>query len=104
MENIFPEIKRRYFEVFGDLEKEISFLRKLVFILTAIVILELVFLFFVSQKPPVVIRVDRVAGAQVIEDLKINNAPTSFEIISFAKRFTHRYTAYNSYTLSKDLA
>ncbi len=104
MQNIFPEIKRHYFEVFGDLEKEIKFLRKLAFGLLFIVILELIFLFNASKKPPVVIRVDKVAGAEVIKDLKHNNEPTSFEIVSFAKRFTVRYTAYNSYTLSKDLA
>ncbi len=104
MQNIFPEIKRHYFEVFGDLEKEIKFLRKLAFVLLFIVILELVFLFNASKKPPVVIRVDKVAGAEAIEDLKHNNEPTSFEMVSFAKRFAVRYTAYNSYTLSKDLA
>ena len=100
----FSKIKRKYFEVFGDLEEEIRFLRKLAIIFTGIFFVLLVVLFFTAKKAPVVIRVSEVSGAQTINDLKQNNAPTPPEMIGFAKRFTVRYTGYNSYTASRDLS
>lgn len=100
----FSKIKRRYFEVFGDLEVEIRFLRKLTLILSGVVVLLVFFVFLLSRRPPVVIRVSEVEGAQAIADLRSNNEPTRFEILSFAKHFTTNYTAYNSYTLSRDMS
>jgi hypothetical protein len=104
MTDQFSKIKRKYFEAFGDLEEEIRFLRRLSFIFSAVVLALLVSLFFVSKKPPVVIRVSEVKGAEVINDLKQNNAPITYEMIGFAKRFTLRYTGYNSYTVTRDLS
>lgn len=103
-ETPFSKIKRRYFEAFGDLEEEIRFLRKLGFFLSGTILLLLFFLFVLAKRPPVVIRVSEVEGAQAIQDLKENNAPTAHEMIGFAKRFTARYTGYNSYTVSRDVA
>lgn len=104
MRDQFSKIKRRYFEAFGDLEEEIDFLRRLAFIFAGTVALLLVILFAVSRKPPVVIRVSDVRGAEVVSDLKENNAPSSYEMISFARRFTARYTGYNSYTVTRDIS
>lgn len=98
-----PNIKRRYFEVFGDLEEEIRFLRRTAFCLAGILLVLICFLFQMAKKPPIVIRVSEVQGAQAIRDLPGNNAPTPQEMIGFSKRFVLRYTGYNSYTVSRDM-
>jgi len=103
-DTVFPRIKRRYFEAFGDIEEEARFLRKSVFFLIAIIFFLIVFGFFIARRPPVVIRVSELKGAEVIHSLKENNAPNEHELMAFAKRFTVRYTAFNSYTVSRDLS
>lgn len=102
-EEPFSNIKRKYFEVFGDLEKEISFLRTLTLAFTGLLLAAVFFLFLAAKKTPVVIRVTEVAGAEVIKDLQSINEATPYEMIGFAKRFTARYTGHNSYTVSRDL-
>ena len=104
MSDQFSKVKRRYFEAFGDLEEEIKFLRSFAFVLSGIVFVLLIILFLTAKKPPVVIRVSEVKGAEVLTNLKQNNAPSSYEMIAFAKRFTARYTGYNSYTATRDLS
>ncbi len=104
MESAYSKIKRRYFEAFGDIEEENRFLRKLTFSMAALILIFLFFVFGLSKRPPVVIRVTEVRGAEVIRDLKTNNLATSHEMIGFAKRFAARYTAYNSYTIKRDMA
>jgi hypothetical protein len=96
-------MKRKYFEAFGDLEEEIRFLRKLLFSLAAALSLFSLILILLSKRAPLVIRVDQVKGAQVIEDLRLNNEPAPYEMIAFGKRFAARYTGYNSYTVARDL-
>ncbi len=103
-ETAFSKIKRHYFEAFGDLEEENRFLRKLAFFQGGIILFFLIFLFMLAKRTPFVVRVSEVAGAQTVQDLKQNNAPTAHEMIGFAKRFTARYTGYNSYTLKRDMA
>ncbi len=104
MSEIIAKVKRRYFEAFGDLEMEIQFLRKANLILAFIVLLAFAGSVILGMKPPVVIRVSEVEGAQVIRDLPKHNEPTHHEIIALSKRFTLRYTGFNSYTVTKDLA
>jgi len=104
MTEIFQKIKRRYFEAFGDLEKEIAFLRKANLSLCGIIFFLLLSILCLGLKPPVVIRVSEVEGARMIQDINTNNLPASYEVIGFAKRFTARYTAFNSYTMTRDLA
>jgi len=101
---ILTKIKRRYFEVFGDLEKEINFLRKTNLLLSFIILLMLGSVIYLGAKPPVVIRVSRVEGAKTIQDLHTNNLPEGYEMVGFAKRFTISYTAFNSYTYTRDFA
>lgn len=102
MENPVIKIKRRYFEAFGDLEKENSFLRKIALGFLCVVFVSVVLLFFAGKRMPVVIRVDEL-GSHAIKDLAGNNEPDAHEIVGFAKRFTVRFTGYNSYTILKDL-
>lgn len=104
MNDLFSRMKRRYFEVFGDLEKEISFLRGANIFLGLIILFMSFSLFFFGMRPPVVIRVSEVEGAKTVTDLNVSNQPSSHEILAFAKRFTADYTAFNSYTLARDLA
>jgi len=100
----FSNVKRKYFEAFGDLEEEISFLRRMSFIFVGVLFVLLIMLFLAAKKTPIVIRVSEVKGSEVIQDLRQNNLPTSYEMISFAKRFAARYTGYNSYTVTRDLS
>ncbi|MBI4972093.1 MAG: hypothetical protein HZC17_09750 [Candidatus Omnitrophica bacterium] len=102
MENPVIKIKRRYFEAFGDIEKENNFLRKITLGLVCLVFVSSVLLFFSGKRMPVVIRVDEL-GSHAIKDLALNNEPDAHEIVGFAKRFTVRFTGYNSYTILKDL-
>jgi len=104
MSEVITRVKRRYFEVFGDLEKEIAFLRRTNLFLIFVLMLVFIGVIILGMKPPVVIRVSEVEGAQMIRDLNTNNAPTSHEVLALAKRFTMRYTAFNSFTVTKDLA
>ncbi len=98
------KIKRRYSEVFGDLEAQVEHLK----LLTLGLLLLLSFTFIgalrIARRPPVVIRVTEVGQAQIIQDLAMHNAPSEVEILHFAKTFTSRYTAYNAYTLHQDIA
>lgn len=102
MDSFISKIKRRYYEAYGDLEKENSFLKKLTLGFVLILLLEMTFIFYLGKKEPVVIWADE-AGYQVITNLVSHNEPREFEIVNFAKQFTKHYTAYNSYTVSKDL-
>ena len=102
MENPIIKIKRRYFEAFGDLEKENNFLRKISIGLVCVFFISIILLFFAGKRMPVVIRVDEL-GSHAIKDLVGNNEPDAHEIVGFSKRFTVRFTGYNSYTIVKDL-
>lgn len=103
MSSIFSGIKRRYFEAFGDLEKENEFLKKITLALIALSFLFAILLFLEGKKTPIVIRVDKL-GSHEIKDLKEEANPQGYEIVAFAKRFTLSYTGYNSYTVTRDLA
>ena len=97
------KLKRRYFEVFGDLEAQAEFLKLSNLVLLGVLIAVLLGAFLLARRPPVVIRVTEVGVAEPIRDFRINNAPSEPEILYFSKSFTRRYTEYNSYTLSRDV-
>ena len=97
------KLKRRYFEVFGDLEAQAEFLKLSNLVLLGVLIAVLLGAFLLAHRPPVVIRVTEVGVAEPIRDFRINNAPSEPEILYFSKSFTRRYTEYNSYTLSRDV-
>jgi len=98
------QMKRRYWEVFGDLEAQNEFLKIVDLILIILLFLTLIGAFFLAKRPPVVIRVSQVGEAQAINDLKTNNAPGEYEVFDFARTFTKRFRSLNSYTLSSDTA
>lgn len=98
------KMKRRYYEVFGDLEAEAEFLKLTTLLLVTLLFFTLFGAFMLAKRPPVVIRVDQVGRAEAIQDLEANNAPTDYEIFDFAKSFTKRFRELNSYTLANDTA
>jgi hypothetical protein len=95
---------RKYFEVFGDIESENHFLRILLIVLAGILFLSLVGAFVLANRPPVVIRVTEVGKAEAVGSLQLNNAPSSPEILYFAKTFVRRFSEYNAYTLPRDIS
>lgn len=98
------KLGRRYYEVFGDLEAEVHFLKLTVLVLLFFLFASAAAFVGLTKKPPVVIRVSEVREAQAIPDLKTNNESTEPEIIYFAKSFMKRFTEYNSYTLARDFS
>jgi hypothetical protein len=97
-------IKRKYYEVWGDLEAQNNTL-KLALLGLILVFAIFIFLSFLgSRKPPVVIRVNDIGSAQAVSDYPANNAITKPELFYFTKLFIEKFTAYNSYTLSSDLS
>lgn len=103
-EERLEKMKRRYYEVFGDLEAEVEFLKLTSLILLAFLFFALAGAFILAKRPPVVIRVTEVGEAQAIKDMRTNNAPTEPEIIYFSKSFVKRYAEYNAYTLARDMS
>lgn len=99
----YQETKRRYFEIWGDIETQNRTLKVLLLAQLFLLFLSLVFSFLVGLKPPAVIRVSEVGEAEVIRGLKNNNAVSEVEIIHFAKNFLKEYTSYNAYTITEDL-
>lgn len=95
---------RRYYEIFGDLEAQVEFLKLSSLILLALLFLSLFGAFMLAKRIPVVIRVTDVGKAEAIRDLDIHNAPTEPEVLFFAKTFVKRYGEYNAYTISRDMA
>ena len=98
------KLKRRYFEVFGDLEAQAEFLKLSNLVLLVILLAVLAGAFLLARRPPLVIRVTEVGAAEPIRDFRINNAPSEPEILYFSKTFTRLYTEYNAYTLSRDIS
>jgi len=95
---------RRYYEVFGDLEAQLEFLKLVSLALLCLLFFVIFGAFVLAKRPPVVIRVDDVGKAEAISDLAANNAPSAPEILYFAKTFVKRYAEYNAYTVSRDMA
>jgi hypothetical protein len=100
MENL----KRKFYEVWGDLEAQNNTLKLILFGLLFALIVLLFLSFFGMRKPPVVIRVNDVGNAEAISDYATNSAISKPELFYFAKLFIQKFTEYNSYTISTDLS
>lgn len=98
------KMRRRYYEVFGDLEAQSEFLKLASLILLGLLSFSFFGAFMLARRPPVVIRVLEVGKAEVIRDIATNNAPSEPEILYFAKSFAKRYAEYNAYTVARDMA
>ena len=95
---------RRYYEVFGDLESQLEFLKLASLVLLSLLFFAIFGAFVLAKRPPVVIRVDEAGKAEAISDLAAHNAPSGPEILYFARTFVKRYAEYNAYTVSRDMA
>ena len=95
---------RRYYEVFGDLEAQLEFQKLASLVLLGLLFFAIFGAFVLAKRPPVVIRVEEVGKADVISDIAANNAPSTLEILYFARTFVKRYAEYNAYTVSRDMA
>lgn len=100
MENV----KRKYFEVWGDLEAQNNTLKVLLLSMTGLLLMSLFVVYMVTIKPPVVIRVGDVGKAEAVSSYKVNNAITEPELFYFTKLFVQKFTEYNSYTIATDIA
>ncbi len=103
-QNRLEQVRRKYYEVFGDLAAEVEFLKAISLILLGFIFLALFGAFVLAKRPPVVIRVTEVGAAEAIKDFDANNQITDPEIFYFAKTFMRHYTEYNAYTLSRDIS
>ena len=97
-------MKRRYYEVFGDLEAQAEFFKLASLLLLCLLFFALFGAFMLAKRAPVVIRVSEVGKAEAIQDLQLHNAPSEYEIYDFSKTFTKRFRELNSYTLPSDSA
>lgn len=100
MENI----KRKYFEVWGDLEAQNNTLRLLLLGFVLVLVGSLLLMYLVTVKPPVVIRVSDVGKAEAIKDASSESTVTQPEMVYFTTLFIRKFTEYNSYTISSDIA
>ena len=100
MENV----KRKYFEVWGDLEAQNNTLKALLLSITGLLLVSLVVVYMVTVKPPVVIRVSDIGKSETVSNYNVNNAVTEPELFYFTKLFVQKFTEYNSYTISSDIA
>lgn len=96
--------KRKYYEIWGDLEAQNNTLKLILFGILAVLAFSLGLVYLGTRKPPVVIRVNDVGKAESIADFAVNNAVSKPELFYFAKLFIQKFTEYNSYTISTDLS
>ncbi len=97
-------IKRRYFEIWGDLEAQNNTLKFILSVCFVLLGVALCIISVTSLKPPVVIRVSDIGKAEAVTDYPVNNSVSRPELLFFAKLFVKKFTAYNSYTISSDMA
>jgi len=103
-QNRVEQVRRKYYEIFGDLAAEVEFLKAVTLILLGFIFLSLFGAFVLAKRPPVVIRVAEIGSAEAIKDFDSNNQITDPEIFYFAKTFMRHYTEYNAYTISRDIS
>lgn len=103
-QNRVEQVRRKYYEIFGDLAAEVEFLKAVTLILLGFIFLSLFGAFVLAKRPPVVIRVAEIGSAEAIKDFDTNNQITDSEIFYFAKTFMRHYTEYNAYTISRDIS
>lgn len=103
-QNRVEQVRRKYYEIFGDLAAEVEFLKAVTLILLGFIFLSLFGAFVIAKRPPVVIRVTEIGSAEAIKDFASNNQITDPEIFYFSKTFMRHYTEYNAYTISRDIS
>lgn len=95
--------KRKYFEIWGDLEAQNNTLKLLLLFLCVLLLASLGLTYLATRKPPVVIRVEDIGKAEGINKFSVNNKITDAEYFYFSKLFIRKFTEYNSYTVSSEI-
>ncbi len=98
------EIKRKYFEIWGDLEAQNNTLKLLLLVMAVLLAISLGLTYLSTRKPPFVVRVSDIGKAEAIKDYRAQNTVTQPELVYFTKLFLQKFTEYNSYTVSSDIA
>lgn len=93
----------KFFETFGDTVRELVFLRNLSIGLSGAVIVLVIAILKLANKPPVVIRVDDLYRPAAIKDLASNVSVTAPEVRNFAQDFTRDLLGWDLYTLEDDI-
>ncbi len=94
--------ERKYYEVWGDAFYTIGFLRTLVIILCGFCVFLIIMLQQVNNKPPVIVKVDKLGYAEAIQNWESKSGVTPPEITQFIKTFLKYFSAYDYYTYSDD--
>jgi len=94
--------ERKYFEIFGDSANWIMFLRSLVIILSIIIVFLITMLARSVNKPPLVVKVDKIGHAEAIENWDSNAAVSVPEIANFMQTFTELWLRWDYYTYLED--
>lgn len=95
--------KRKYFEVWGDLEAQNNTLKLILSFLCVLLLVSMGLTYLATKKPPVVIRVQDIGKAEAVQKFSVNNQITEAEYFFFTKLFIRKFTEYNSYTVSSEI-
>lgn len=95
--------RRKYFEVWGDLEAQNNTLKLLLSFLCVLLLVSMGLMYLTTRKPPVVIRVQDIGKAEAVQRFSVNNKITEAEYFFFTKLFIRKFTEYNSYTVSSEI-
>jgi type IV secretory pathway TrbF-like protein len=94
--------ERKYFEIFGDSANWVMFLRSLVIILLIIIVFLITMLSRSVNKPPLVVKVDKIGRAEAIENWESKTAVSVPEIANFTQTFTELWLRWDFYTYLED--
>ena len=81
------KVKRKYYEIFGDLEAQVEFLKIICLVLCFFLSSALLGAFVLAKRPPIVIRVSEIGKAEVIKDFNSENKVTEIEAVWFSEHF-----------------
>lgn len=95
--------ERKYYEIWGDAFHTISFMRSVIIILAGICVFLVIMLQRADNKPPIVVKVDKLGYAEAITDWQSKSNVTPPEVVDFIKTFVKYYTAYDYYTFNDDI-
>lgn len=94
--------ERKYFEVFGDAMNWVMFLRTLVIIMAIVIVFLVTMLAKSVNKPPLVVKVDKIGRAEAIKEWASDTKITLPEIANFTQSFLDRWMKWDFYTYQED--
>src|SRR3989338_10634595 len=87
---------RSYYEVFGDTVTLLNTFKIVAIILTLIILFQAFLILKAQEKPPLVIPVDSLGRARVIENYETRDERDDIQIQAFVREFMETYTAWDS--------